>query len=224
VSHFSTDLKILWSRVVQTTKSDHPLLHKKHLHCIHLNRKKKTAMLKLTAALLFSIPAVSSYAGRSLRTTNRVFQEDPTSNITCQLSTLHTTYETNDNEIVNEEETTCTLVEGGFPSLFTYPIDLPSKFAEKHERNIESSRLLVAILGATLIAGEFVLADDAQLTVLDDNFSPSTTGRGLLEIKDARDAFGERRLIAFRVNGANGERQVRVLCCHSSSLALVVSM
>jgi hypothetical protein len=168
-------------------------------------------MLKQTRALVLSLLAVSTNAGRSLRKANPVLKEDSSSSITCHLSTVHTTYETNDNGIVNEEETTCTLLEGGVPSLFSYPIVLPSKFAEKHETNIENSRLLVSIRGATLIAGEFVLEDGAQLTVLNDNFSPITTSRGLLEAKDPKDAFGERRLIAFRVNGLGaGEPKVRL--------------
>ena len=163
-----------------------------------------------TLALLFSVLTVSTNAREALRKANRLTPEDPSSLIKCQLGTVHTTYETNVDEFIQEEETTCTLVEDGVPSLCTHPVVLPSKFAEKYYREIQDGMLVVSIRGATLTAGEFVVEDVSQLTIIDDNFSPINTGRGLLEAKDPRDAFGERRLIAFRVNGVAGERQVRL--------------
>jgi hypothetical protein len=183
------------------------------------NRKKKpqtttTIMISrsplfLAAILFSSSTAVSSATGGgALRKALQVAQQE----LTCQLATLHTTYKSDEeNQVSHGEQTTCTLVQDGVvPTPFAYPIVLPSDFLEQHENNIERGRLLVSIRGASLVAGEYVLEDDnSEIIVLDDNFSQSTSGRTLLETKDPRDAFGERRLIAFRVNGAEGEKQVR---------------
>jgi hypothetical protein len=168
------------------------------------------SLLFLGAILLVSLTAASSNkgGGHGLRKALQAERQE----LICQLSTLHTTYMIgdDDNQITHGEETTCTLVQDGAnPTPFSYPIVLPNDFLEQHENNINHGRLLVSIRGASLVAGEYVLEDnDLEITVLDDNFAPSTTGRTLLETKDPRDASGERRLIAFRVNGAPGETQV----------------
>jgi hypothetical protein len=136
---------------------------------------------------------------------------EPQQELMCQLGILHTSYMNDDNQITGEEETTCTLVEDGVPTPFVYPIVLPNEFLEQHETSIKQGHVLVSIRGASLIAGEYALDNSSEITVIDANFSPRTAaGRRLLETKDKRDATGNRHLIAFRVNGFPGERQVRL--------------
>jgi hypothetical protein len=168
----------------------------------------------ISRPLLF-LGAISLYAATTALAAEgglrKALQQGAQQELICQLSTLHTTYMSDENERSHGEETVCTLVEDGVPTPFEYPIVLPHDFMEQHENDIESGRLLVSIRGAALIAGEYVLEDDdAEITILDGNFSPKVSGRQLLAAKDPRDAFGERRLIAFRVNGVAGERQVRI--------------
>jgi hypothetical protein len=182
------------------------------------------SFLFLGAISLYSVNAsVSAAGGGGLR---RALKEEKEHGLICQLGTLHTSYMGDDNQITQEEETTCTLVEDGVPTPFAYPIALPNEFFEQHgsKQQIDQGRLLVSFRGASLVAGEYVLNDDSEITVLDHDFSPSTAGRKLIESKDPRDATGQRRLIAFRVNGVAGERQVRLSYCYCLSVCLSVSL
>jgi hypothetical protein len=136
---------------------------------------------------------------------------EPEQELMCLLGTLHSTYMSDDNEFTREEEMTCTVVADGVPTPFVHPIVLPSEFVEQHETNIKQGHFLISIRGASLVAGEYALDDNSEITVIDGNFSPrSAAGRKLLETKDRRDATGNRHLIAFRVNGFPGERAVRI--------------
>ena len=171
------------------------------------------SMQLLGAISLYCAATSVSGAGEGgLRRVAQQKQED----LMCLLATLHTTYMGNDdNEVIHGEETTCTLVQDGIPTPLAYPIVLPNDFVAKHESNIERGRLLVSVSGASLIAGEYVLEDEddassERIAVIDDDFSPKITGRNLIETKDPKDAFGERKLIVFRVNGVAGEKKVRI--------------
>jgi hypothetical protein len=173
---------------------------------------QQTNITMMSRSLLFlgaiSLYGATSVSGAGLR---KALQQEE--ELTCLLSTLHTTYMGNDEQKSHGEETICALVQDGVPTPIAYPIVLPSEFLEQHESNIERGRLLVSIRGASLVAGEYVLEDDqvSEITVIDENFSPkSSPGRKLLEAKDPTDAFGQRRLIVFRVNGVAGEPKVRM--------------
>jgi hypothetical protein len=172
--------------------------------------------LFLGAISLYSATTVSTAGGGLRKEALKVAQQE----LMCQLATLHTTYMSDDNKLIHEEQSTCTLVENGVPTPSSYPIILPNDFFEQHENKIEFGQLLVSIRGASLVAGEYVLEDYSEITVFDGDFSPPTTGRKLLDQKDPRDAAGERRLIAFRVNGVASEKQVRITIAITISLSL----
>jgi hypothetical protein len=136
-----------------------------------------------------------------------------TCDLTCHIVMEYTSYETASNEIESCEETTCTPVVDGIPTFSSYYLTIPKEIVDQYKSSIEDGKLLLSICGASLVADEVVLDDDTQFTVLDANFSPAgiderSGRRQLLESKDAKDAFGQRHLIAFRINGKDGEQKV----------------
>jgi hypothetical protein len=155
----------------------------------------------LAAVALFAVyadTAPPSGAGAVIRGGGRHCEDGL---LTCQIVTESTRYETGD-EI---DQTTCIRVVDGIPTSASYYVTIPKEVAETYKISIEDGTLLLSICGARLVADAVVLEDDAQFTILDTDFFPDGKEREgrrqLLENKQATDAFGERHLIAFRING-----------------------
>jgi hypothetical protein len=141
---------------------------------------------------------------------NEPMQPQRDSVITCRVTTMHTMYESDEDEttsgtsvvVKHREEHACIPIINGTETAHTRTIHFPEHIKSQHQGRIETGTLHISIHGAHFDHpnGLVVMRDDANFTIHDDDEpAPSTGGRRNLQ-KEHDHAFGQRTLTVYRVS------------------------